>query len=240
MAYKKPTLTETYAEIHLAPGLLSEARFFDVVPRLKALGFSDVELSTVGMKLDIKQGRPLPRDLQRVRCWKAGRTQLVQVGEDLLIANLTGQYPGWSSFVQLFEEAYQALVDGLGTVEPVSVNVAALDSFEVPKEGFSISDYLAVGGKIIPQWYANCGESLDMTLGRGLLEVDGRNRQVHVSVRSAGDPVKISFRTQCHDRVQAANDLKDLLFRLHDETNSTFEAMITDRVRHTVMGGELT
>lgn len=237
MAYKKPTLTETYAEIHLAPGVLSEAQFFDVVPRLKTLGFSEVEFSTVGLKLDIKQGRP-PRELQRVRCWKPGRTQLVQVGEDLLVANLTGEYPGWSSFVQLFDEAYQALVDGLGKVEPVSLNVAALDSFEVPKEGFSVSEYLAVGGMIIPQWYAQSAESLDLTLGRGLLEVDGENRQVHVSVRSAADPVKISFRTQCHDRLAAGSDLKARLQRLHDNTNSIFEALITDRVRQTVMGGQ--
>lgn len=239
MAYKSPTLIETYAELHLRPGTLSESRFFELVPELKKLGFDDVEFATVGVTVDIKQGRPSPREMQRVRCWKPGRTQLVQVGEDLVVVNLTGPYPGWDAFVGLFGEARRAITQGLGTSELTSLVLGAIDSFEVPKGQFFISEYLRVGGTVIPTWYEDCGESLDLTLGRGVLEVDGRNRQIFVSVRAASDPVRFGFRTQFHDLVQPGSDINALLFRLHDESNATFEALITDHMRYKIMGGRL-
>lgn len=237
VAYRKPTLVETHAELHLVGETLSEARFFDVVPELKKLGFTDIELTTVGFSLDIRQGRPSSRDNQRVLCWKPGRKELVQVGEDVLVANLTGDYPGWDAFVRLFAEAREALVRGLGQINAISLNLGAVDQFDVERAGFGISDYLDVGGSIVPKWYAGCGESLDLDMGRGMLDQDGHNRQVHVNVRAGSDPVRVSFRTQFHDRVQPGVDLGVLLSRLHEESNATFEAMITDRIRNGIMGG---
>jgi uncharacterized protein (TIGR04255 family) len=230
-------LVETYAELHLQDDALSQARFFDVVPQLKALGFSEIELATTGLTLDIKQGRPSPRETQRVRCWKPGRTELVQVGEDLLAVNLTGHYPGWDAFVDLFGKARNALAAGLGGIVVRSLNFAAIDRFTIPQEGFSFSDYLNVGGSIVPRWYADCAESLDLDMGRGLLERDGHNRQVHIEVRMTQDSVQVTMRTQFHDRVTDGVDLSQLLSRLHAESNETFEAMITDKLRTNIMGG---
>jgi len=237
VAYRKPTLVETHAELHLSQGSLSEARFFDIVPELKKLGFTDIELSTAGLSLDITQGRPSTREMQQVRCWRPGRKELVQLRADVLVANLTGDYPGWDAFVRLFAEARSALEAGMARPVVTSLNLGALDQFEVSRDGFSISGYLNVGGPIIPTWYAGCTASLDLDMGRGLLDQDGYNRQVHMAIRSGGDPVKIVFRSQFHDRVQAGADLVALLARLHDESNSTFEALITDRVRNEIMGG---
>src|SRR5207249_4220734 len=112
-----------------------EARFFDVVPELKKLGFTDIELATVGLTLDIRQGRPSPREKQRVRCWKPGRKELVQVGEDVLVTNLTGEYPGWDAFVHLFAQARQALAVGLGQIGITSLNLGAIDQFVAPQAG---------------------------------------------------------------------------------------------------------
>lgn len=237
MPYKKPTLTETYAELHLAPDTLTESRFFEVVPKLKELGFSEVEFATVGLSLDIKQGRPSPRQVQRVRCWKPGRTELVQVGEDLLICNLTGQYPGWDAFVTLFHISLGALRAGLGTPDIQSLNLTTIDTFQVPKEGFTLGEYLAVGGRILSNWYEGCRQSLDLDMGHGLLESDGQNRQVHVSARAVDDPVQVTIRAQFHDKVQRLGDLEALLSQLHAESNQTFEDLITDRLRNEVMGG---
>lgn len=237
VAYRKPTLIETYAELYLSRGTLTEARFFDVVPQLKKAGFTEIELTTVGLSLDIKQGRPSPRENQRVRCWKPGRTELVQVGEDLLVVNLTGEYPGWDSFVRLFAEARNALGSGIGELQITSLNLGALDQFDVPGNGFLVSEYLNVGGPIIPSWYSGCRESLDLDMGYGILDQDGHNRQIHVNVRAAGDPVRIGFRCQFHDRVDHDTELISLLSRLHDESNRTFEALITDEVRNNIMGG---
>jgi uncharacterized protein (TIGR04255 family) len=174
-----------------------------------------------------------------VRCWRPGRAELVQLVQDLIVVNLTGAYPGWDAFVELFAQARKALAAGLGDVEVSSLNFAAIDRFEVPRAGFSISQYLNVGGPIVPKWYVDCTESLDLDMGRGLLDQDGHNRQIHIDVRSAQDPVKVTFRTQFHDRVPAGGDLVQVLSRLHDESNLTFEAMITDRLRTMIMGGKL-
>jgi uncharacterized protein (TIGR04255 family) len=237
VAYKKPTLTETYAEIHLPQGVLTESRFFDVVPKLKALGFTEVEFTTAGFSLQIRQGQPIPREQQRVRCWRPGRTELVQVGEDLLVVNLTGAYPGWDAFVSLFGQSVGALKSGLGDFQVESLNLATIDTFKVAKEGFTARKYLDVGGLIVPKWYSEATESFDVDLGKGLLGVDGHNRQVHVNVRAAEDPVTVLIRCEFHDKVQGTGDLNALLARLHDESNATFEALITDHVRSVVMGG---
>lgn len=240
MGYKKPTIAETYAEIHLAPETLTEARFFDVVPKLKDAGFTEVEFASAGLSLEVRQGfPPLPRETRRVRCWKPGRNELAQVAEDLFIINLTGQYPGWHAFVHLFDEGRRALAAGLGSVPARSLNLVTIDRFEVAREGFTVAKYLAVGGSVIPSWYADCSESLDLSLGRGLLEPNGRNRQVLVHVQAASDPVKVLFQAQFHDQVDEGADLQEALQRLHSEAHDTFEAMITDRLRDQVMGGQL-
>lgn len=238
MAYKKPTLIETYAELHLAERTLSEARFFDVVPKLKELGFTEVELATAGLSFDIKPGRlGMPRETQRVRCWKPGRQELAQVGEDLFVVNLTGEYPGWDRFVHLFDEGFGALEAGLGKLAVRSLNLLTRDQFQVPRDGFSVSEYLAVGGRVIPKWYEDCHESLDLSIGRGLLDPDGRNRQIQVGVRAAADPVTIAFQAAFHDVVKEGANPRAMLEGLHNESNDTFESLITDRTRNHVMGG---
>ncbi len=238
MAYRKPTLVETYAELHLVTGTLTEARFFDVVPKLKELGFTEVELATAGLSFDIKPGRlGMPRETQRVRCWKPGRQELAQVGEDLFVVNLTGEYPGWDSFVRLFNEGLGALEAGLGGSSLRSLNLLTRDQFQVPREGFSVAEYLDVGGRVIPKWYEDCHESLDLSIGRGLLEPDGHNRQIQVGVRAAADPVTIAFQAAFHDLVQEGANPRAMLEALHNESNDTFESLITNRTRDQVMGG---
>lgn len=237
MAYRKPTLTETYSELRLTQGSLTEARFFELVPKVKEKGFTEIEFAAVGLSLEIKEGRPFPREQQRVRCWKPGRTQLVQVGEDLLVINLTGQYPGWDAFLSLFHQGREALSEGLPDVEVDSLSLVTIDKFLVEKDAFSASSHLNVGGPIIPGWYSNTPESLDINLGKGLLAVDGRNRQVNINVKAGSDPVSVTIRSQFVDKLPPGSDLNEVLERLHKESNATFESLITDRLRSEIMGG---
>lgn len=239
MGYRKPTLVETYAELHLESGTLTEARFFDVVPKLKELGFTEVEFARA-LSIDFKPERlNFPRETQRVRCWKPGKRELAQVGEDLFVVNLTGDYPGWDNFVHLFNEGLGALGTGLGGLKVRSLNLLTTDQFLVPKEGFLVSHYLGVGGRVIPKWYENCKESIDINIGRGMLEPDGRNRQIQIGVRGAADPVTIGFQASFHDAVGEGTNLQDLLEDLHRESNVTFESLITDRTRNEIMGGRI-
>jgi len=239
VAYHKPTLVETYAELYLAPGTLSQSTMFDVVPELKKLGFTDVELNTVGFSVEFKQGNPSRRETQRVRCWKPGRTQLVQVGEDLLVVNLTGQYPGWTAFTTLFSQALTGLHAGVGEPRYVSMALGAIDQFSVmPDAGYHVSDFLAVGGAVVPSWYSGCRESLDMDLGHGILASDGHNRQIHINVRVEPEAVNFMLRTEFRERIETTNELTQMLGKLHDESNVVFEQIITDRLRKQVMGGK--
>jgi uncharacterized protein (TIGR04255 family) len=237
MPYKNPTITEIYAELHLEADVLTEGQFFDVVPQLKKAGFGDVEFARAGLDLDLKSG--LPREVKRVRCWNADRTRLVQIGEDLLVVNVLGSYPGWDEFKKLFGVARQALEQGLGEVGVQSLNLLTIDQFEVPRAGFNISRFLNTGGPVMPGWYEGCSEPLDLTMGRGRLQVDGRNRQFRVKVEATRDIVKVRIQAHFHDRVEEGADLVELLERLHDESNDTFEDLITDHLRNEVMGGRV-
>jgi hypothetical protein len=118
------------------------------------------------------------------------------------------------------------------------MTLGAIDQFELPRAGYSMSTVLNVGGTIVPQWYADSTESVDLDMGRGLLDRDGHNRQVHINALVGSDLVKITLRTQLSVRIAGMSAVPDALARLHDESNATFEAMITDYVRNKIMGGK--
>jgi uncharacterized protein (TIGR04255 family) len=238
LGYKNPTLVEIYSEIYLEPGSLTEARFFDVVPKLKDAGFSEIEMGTAGLSLEFQAGHGLrSKEKPRVRCWKPGKRELAQVGEDLLVVNLMGDYPGWNSFLQLFTQVCDAVRKGLGTVPASSLSLRTMDRFTVPKNGFLVGDYLQVGGPLVPSWYKDSRESMDVTVGKGFLPHDGRNRVISVAVRTIAEPVMIETQAAFHNTVSANDDLKNVLETLHSESNETFESLITNRTRNVIMGG---
>jgi uncharacterized protein (TIGR04255 family) len=239
VGYKKPTLIEIYSEIYLEPGSLAEGQFFDVVPKLKDAGFSEIEMTTAGFSLELQPGQGLqPKEKPRIRCWKPGRKEMAQVGEDLFVVNLTGAYPGWASFLKLFQDACSAVQLGLGGIPARSLSLRTIDRFTVPKKDFNVGDYLQVGGKMIPSWYAGCTESMDVNIGRGYLQHDGTNRSVVVAVRTFTDPVTIEMQGGFHDNLEQGTDLKTILEVLHGESNKTFEWIVTDRTRDEIMGGK--
>jgi hypothetical protein len=238
VGYKSPTLLEIYSEIYLEPGSLTEARFFDLVPKLKDAGFSEIEMATAGFSLEFQPGQGLqPKERPRIRCWKPGRREMAQVGEDLIVVNLMGQYPGWDSFKGLFTEACHAVESGLGAVPASSISLKTIDRFTVAREGFRVEDYLQVGGSLIPSWYKDCQESMDVTVGRGFLQHDGRNRVIVIAVRTFADPVTIEMQGGFHNTVTNRADLRQVLDALHEESNETFESLITGRTRKQIMGG---
>jgi uncharacterized protein (TIGR04255 family) len=240
VGYRKPTLFEVLAEVHLEPGHLTEARFFDVVPKIRDLGYTEIELTTGGLAFELQAGKMggWPREKQRVRCWKPGKKELAQIGEDLFVLNLTGgDYPGWDHFLGMFVRAIPALRAGLGVLPIQSLKLHTIDRWVVPKVDFLLGQYLDVGGQIVPKWYDNCSESADIVLGRGMLQLESKNRNVNVTVSAVNDPVHIDIQCGFHDMVKIETDLIDTLERLHSESNATFESIITDRTRNHVMGG---
>lgn len=239
MAYKKPVLTEILVEAHLRSASLEQSAFFEIVPALKSLGFTDVELSEAGytIEIDPSDDEPKPRAKPRVRCWRPDRQALIQVSEDLVVTNLTGPYPGWDHFRQLFQMAGEAVERSLSSVAYESLRLIAIDKFEVPRDGFTLGKYLQAGGKFIPHWYADADEPLDITLGRGFLQQQGKNRIIKIKVRTQDAVATVLMQSYFHNRLSPDADVLAVLEELHDESTSTFEALITDTLRIDVMGG---
>jgi hypothetical protein len=133
-------------------------------------------------------------------------------------------------------EARDAFQAGMGALPVKSLNLRTIDRFSVPRERFRARDYLQVGGLLIPKWYQDSRESLDIDLGKGFLQHDSRNRNVIVRIRSFSDPATVEILAAFHDEV-SNRDLTRLLEALHTESNDTFEALVTDRTRSEIMGG---
>ncbi len=232
--YKNPTLIEIYIECYLTPSTLTAARLFDVVPAVKAKGFTDVEM--LG-NFQLGPGEAMVQP--RVRCWSEGRKKLIQMSEDTLIVNLVGGYPGWATFTELLETAVNAVTGAAGGVAFASMNLNTIDRFSVPVEGYVFDRYVSCGGKIVPDWYRDSREALDITLGKGLLQDDARNRQINVKVLKR-ESVLIEFRVGLHNLIGGERKWKDVLEMLHDESNEIFESLITDTTRSEIMGGLIT
>ena len=234
MKYKNPTLVELYAEFFFADGTLPESTFFDVVPYLKGAGFSDVEMGAGVLEINVQEQSAEPRS--RIRCWNQDRTRLVQLRENFIAVNLVGAYPGWMTFLEVFQTAQEAVAP-TGAV-PLSLSLVANDQITVSSEDFTLDRYLHVGGAHIPSWYAGATEPLDITLGWGTLPSDGFNRQLRAKVRPQDDDTtRIEFRTYFHELLGDVDPL-DKLADLHDRSNEMFEELITDLTREVVMGGQ--
>lgn len=235
VSYRKPILVEMFAELHLEQGYLSQASFFDVVPMLKTQGLVDAEIcQVVGVMITPEQVQQ--NTAPRVRCWSAKKDRLVQLSENVVIANLVGPYPGWKAFRALVDSVVAALTSSVGAPKPSSVSLTTIDKMKVPQAGFTLGRYLHCGGPIVPAWYADTSVASDVTLGKGLVVKDGFNRQVRIAVRPSGDAeVEIVATTLFHNRHDKGS-VGDELEAIHEESNKTFESLITETTRQH-MGG---
>jgi uncharacterized protein (TIGR04255 family) len=238
VSYVKPILIEIYSETHFESGSFPPDQFFDVVPRLKEIGFSEVEIGEVGLiAVDAEEQQVTHSNVPRIRCWTKDRSRLVQLSEDVVVVNLVGEYPGWDAFRDLFSSAHDTLPDPLVSRKVESLSLNTIDRLRVPRQGYRLGRYLACGGKFLPEWYSESTEAVDITLGRGILQEDGFNRQFRFKVRVKAE-VSAEIRSTFHDLVQAQLSLHKALEKLHDESSRAFEEMITNETRHSVMGGE--
>jgi len=241
LAYKNPTLDEVYAELFCDLNSLRAEDFFSVVPRLAAVGFSDVEFADTGIELlgvplDA-EGQVIPKRRHRVRCWLPDHSGLAQVAEDLLAVNLVGEYPGWDRFRELFSLLLASGREGLPDASFSSLSLTTIDRFKVPRSGdFRFGEYIQCGGRFIPEWYKDAREGLDVNLGLGFLATDHFNRKVSVRLRLEEEEAAFQLRAEFHNQL-AGKDPEEVLEDLHRDSNATFEAIITDRVRMEVMGG---
>jgi uncharacterized protein (TIGR04255 family) len=245
VSYNRPIIVEIYADLYLQPGGLPFARFFDVVPELQRHGFTTVEAGdAVQFEASLAAVRMLGISRpQQVRCWSNDRSRLVQLGPDRVTMNLVspdGAYPGWNAFHdQVVIPTVASLTAAVPLWQPASVALNALDRAAVGGPSFRLGDYLNCGGPRLPSVLADTTVAFDYEIGRGILQFDGRNRQLHVSGRVDADSYVIEMHAVLHDRVDSREELTPVLNRLHDESVEWFESLITDRMRNEVMEGEV-
>ena len=241
MSYREPALIEILVEAHFREQSIQAPDFFKIVPALTDIGLTEIEFMQV-LQTDASSSKLNEIQLDgsqeffapRVRCRNKERTQLVQLSYDLIIINKVGKYLGWADFLDMFNESFRIAIGVLERKELKSIALTTVDKFEVPTNGFSICNYLNCG-PIVPNWYSDSSESIDITLGKGYVGLDGRNRQVKIKVRR-GETVKFHVTSVFHNSLLEKQTIEAALEKLHEESNESFESIITDNTR-ALMGG---
>jgi uncharacterized protein (TIGR04255 family) len=239
MSYKNPALIEQFAELFFEHNSLPQDILFEIVPNIKKKGYPTIEIGQAGsLSVDASNHNIIrPVQIPRIRCYNENKSNLIQLSPNFIAVNKIGKYYGWKDYNELFDVAFNAITDSAPKAKVDSAKFNTIDVIKVPIKNFTVGKYLFCGGKIIPSWYNETDTSFDMSLGKGLLQKDRFNRQVQISGRSGGDQFIISIHSVYHEMINGSN-VKTLLDKLHEESNESFEAMITDYTRNEIMGGE--
>ena len=174
-----------------------------------------------------------------MRCWHPERNKLVQFSPDLIIVNLLRPYTGWRAFAGLFRATMGEFETALaGALRGRTLSFLTTDQMLVPRAGFALGRYLNAGGPIVPAWYRDIDVAADLSLGHGQVEVDRYNKAVSIHVRPNADMVALEMRGVFRKQLEASSNIAQELERLHEQSNETFEDLVTDITRTVVMGGQ--
>jgi uncharacterized protein (TIGR04255 family) len=244
VSYQRPIIIEIYAELFFEPGTLSFAQMLELVAPLQRRGFNTVESADL-TEIEIDAGDdPELRSarLPRIRCWTEDKSRLVQLAPDNIAMNLVspeGTYPGWNPFISdVVSPTTDILRQVAPRARPVSVALNTIDRFAVPR-GLRVGEFLNCGGPRIPAILADTTGAFDYDIGRGALQVDGLNRQIHISGRAAAEAYVVNIHGVFHEKIAGGEDVLHKLEHLHDDANAVFESLITDRTRNEVMKGNV-
>ncbi len=242
MGYRRPLLIEIYSEVHLAPGFMTQERFFDLVPKLKDLGLGSIELTQMSAIVPMQsQGQAVqlaPVVIPRVKCWSNDRKKLIQLSPDIIILNHVGDYLGWSNFQQFFDASCKVAANVLGSLPVVALSLNTIDKLTAPSKDFAFDHYFNCRGAIIPEWFSGVRALCDLSIGKGFFPNDKFNRQVQIQVRNSGDNTTVQILSIFLDGLSGNENIADVMQRLHAESNASFEKLVTDKTR-AIMGGPL-
>jgi uncharacterized protein (TIGR04255 family) len=176
--------------------------------------------------------------IPRIKCWNTNKTSLVQLSPDLLIINNVEQYIGWTKYKVFLMKIYSIINTTLNSPKMASISLVTIDKFEVSTDSYVLDKYLNCNGDIIPKWYKGSKEAIDLILGHYFLNADDKNRQVRVVVRPQVKKVSVEFQSTFHNKIDDNDsNIDKVLEQLHDESNKSFELIITDTTRQEIMGG---
>lgn len=241
MSYQRPILIEIYAELFFEPGSLSFAQMLEIVQPLHRRGFTTIESGeATEAGADRMDGAEAAARMPVIRSWTEDRARLVQLAPDKIAMNLMspeGSYPGWNLFVSgVMQPTIDVVRQVAPRARPASVALNTLDRFTIPP-GVAVGEFLNCGGPRIPSILADTTQPFDYDVGRGLLQTDGRNRQLHLSGHPTEGAYLITILAVFHEKLGDGEDVLQKLERLHNDSNESFESLITDRTRSEVMKG---
>lgn len=235
MGYKNPLLVEIFSELRFATGTLPSARLVEIVGAVGQKFKGTTEFAQL-LTATSEQTGVRPNIAPSLRYWSPDKTTLFQFSEDLVVVNQLRRYEGWSGFVQLFRTVTSILATNLGELSIASLSLNCIDKLEVEVAGFALGEYLECRGPHLPDSFADAREPFDIVTGRGIVSLNGSNRQIRATGRVEQAKFIVQLETKIERRVESSAKLFDVLEDLHDESNATFEDLITDRTRR-LMGG---
>ncbi|MDZ4082700.1 MAG: hypothetical protein U1E10_07180, partial [Bdellovibrionales bacterium] len=118
-----------------------------------------------------------------------------------------------------------------------SIMLGTIDRATLPRSDFTAGKYLNASGDIIPKYFAKVSEPSDFIIGRGIVKNDGKNRQIQISWVPKGTHFEMVIQARFHNLLAATDKIEEVLEGLHVESNETFERIISDEMRLSVMGG---
>lgn len=237
MKYSKPALIEIFSEIYLEENSLNQSQVFDIVPLLKKLKLQEIEIVPLPVMLPLNANQIpielISPNLQRVRCWSHNKDKLVQLSNDFIVVNQVGEYLGWHNFLELFKETISLIDNELVNIQIKSITLNTMDRMIIPTEDYTFGKYINCNGTIVPKWFEKTSCNVDITLGKGIVDQDGMNRQIGITVRGLPSNVEkeIFIRSVFHEGIKTRNELLDVLEKLHIESSASFEQLITNATR---------
>jgi len=237
--YKQPILIEILAEFHVGQDALDTRKFLDLVSKVSKKAGGDVEFET---RFGTESAAVSPAELSArpwVKIWWPNRDRLAQLTPGIVIANLVGTYPGSAAFK---EHASDLLAMSAEVLEPVrcrSVRFQTVDQFDVPALGFRLGSYLAAKDGRLPTVFLDTTSTAHLSVGDGLLALEGWNRSLTVRVRRLPDSktMRVLVESIFHEQRAETESPYQLMERLRRKSVLSFESLITDLLRVDVMGG---
>lgn len=233
MSYKKPLLIEILVEIHLEVGSFQLQQIVSVLPRLHEFGFLSAEW---GQAVQLKEPSQEPELIPRVRCWSHDRKRLVQLSHDLIVVNQLGHYDGWTKFKETVMGVARVAMETLRLPPARFLALKTIDQLEAPADGFSVGRFFECDGEILPRSLSSLSVACDLTSGSGLVQKDGFNRSVVLSVKPPVEGGQVDSRLFCTFQRKLEGEMSVLLDALHDEAVKTFEGLVTNETRRRMEG----
>lgn len=239
MKYKSPLVREVYCEFFFDVNI--SVTMQNMMMNLFVSPEDEIEIEPDLSRAINNKVMPV-----RMRLWKNGKKELVQLFENRFAYNYIPhkhsddeEYLGWEYFLGEAEKYYNELAK----IPDIKVDKLSLsyinEKIDIMDNDFIMSKYFVCDGNYIPKYVENSVVSTDVIIGMGDYSKD-ENTQIKIGVNKMNDTT-IALKTQI-TITTAPNKGKNTIASLddlHTECREMFNAIFTKHVKDEVMGGKV-